>query len=328
MAQLQSTNVVGTLCVNGVAVGGGKDFKFCCFTTSTTWTPSSDLVDGGGNIETLLVGGGGGGGFIELCENNSNYCHYAIAGAGGGGEVRHKFYNIDSTDACTVTIGAGGTIGSGSWNGINTCFVYPSGKGGNTSLGSTATVYGGGGGGSAFVHQGLTACVDDSTVEGGPMGAPVTTGRIGVPSLGYVNITCYKNALTYGGGSSQPSPLPVIGISARATSNAPSYAQAGIRSCIVSSSADWAVDNLERSTIGTFASSPGYGVEDFGRGGKGVMCCAPARNEFFHGTGMTAYDSKVYGGGGHGAAAGSKEARMRATGSLGNDGIIVLKWSE
>jgi hypothetical protein len=44
MAQLQSTNVVGTLCVNGVAVGGGKDFKFCCFTGSDTWTPSSDLA--------------------------------------------------------------------------------------------------------------------------------------------------------------------------------------------------------------------------------------------------------------------------------------------
>jgi hypothetical protein len=46
MAVLQSTNVQGTLCVNGVAVGGGKDIKYCCFTASTTFTPSQDLVDG------------------------------------------------------------------------------------------------------------------------------------------------------------------------------------------------------------------------------------------------------------------------------------------
>jgi hypothetical protein len=41
MAVLQSTNVQGTLCVNGVAVGGGKDFKYACFTASDTWTPTS-----------------------------------------------------------------------------------------------------------------------------------------------------------------------------------------------------------------------------------------------------------------------------------------------
>ena len=62
MAVLQSTNIVGSLCVNGVAIGGGKDYNYCCFTASTTFTPTSDLVGGDGFVAADIVGAGGGGG--------------------------------------------------------------------------------------------------------------------------------------------------------------------------------------------------------------------------------------------------------------------------
>jgi hypothetical protein len=58
MAELQSTNVQGSLCVNGVAVGGGKDFKYCCFTASDTWTPTQDLVDGDAVLHMVVEMGG------------------------------------------------------------------------------------------------------------------------------------------------------------------------------------------------------------------------------------------------------------------------------
>ena len=117
MAQLQSTNVTGTLCVNGVAIGGGKDFKFCCFTGSTSWTPSSGLVSGDGTIDSILVGGGGGGGGAYAYSQNRSWCFpeglEAVADAigGGGGQVYAPMISIDSTDACTVTVGAGGIGG-------------------------------------------------------------------------------------------------------------------------------------------------------------------------------------------------------------------------
>ena len=145
MAVLQSTNVQGSLCVNGVAVGGGKDFKYCCVTASTTWTPSQDLVDGNGVIDAVLVGGGGGGGGASIC-----WCSYHIGGksqkgnGGGGGTAHQESFFIDSTDACTVTVGAGG---SGSVVNFNNLSTNPE-IGGCTQFGGVTV--GGGGGGTSF----------------------------------------------------------------------------------------------------------------------------------------------------------------------------------
>ena len=108
MAQLQSTNVVGTLCVNGVALGGGKDFKVCCITTTGNFTPSSDLVDGDGHVEAVLVGGGGGGGTFS----GQTTTVKLMAGPGGGGEVKYQIYPVTSSEAHCTIIGAGGNTGS------------------------------------------------------------------------------------------------------------------------------------------------------------------------------------------------------------------------
>ena len=146
MANLQSTNVVGTLCVNGVAIGGGKDLKYCCFTGSTTWTPPSDLVTGDGVVDALLVGGGGGG--TGLCRTAACQCCFTAGGGGGGGAIIKALLTMTSSnDACTITIGAGGNGGS------STGSVIEDGQpGGNTVFGNSgsgsdsAIAFGGGAG--------------------------------------------------------------------------------------------------------------------------------------------------------------------------------------
>lgn len=165
MAQLQSTNIVGTLSVNGVAVGGGKDFKYCCMSGSTTWTPSSDLVDGDGVVEATLLGGGGGGGGVAFLHR---YCTHQINGSsersfqpneatGGGGTTVRRSFPITSTSACTVTVGAGGNGGEV----FADCTCVLSGTGGSSIFGGVTAL--GGGGGQGF----LQFCTND---QYGPFG--------------------------------------------------------------------------------------------------------------------------------------------------------------
>lgn len=166
MAQLQSTNVAGTLCVNGVAIGGGKDFKYACFTGSDTWTPSSDLVDGDGAVDAILVAGGGGGGGWCVCNDScANLDLSGMPGAGGGGEVLNNWTPITSTGGCTITIGAGGAEAS---------------NGGNTS-GVGYTVYGGGAGRNyklSLTRQCVFNCtgITEATAGGPPGGADGRSG--------------------------------------------------------------------------------------------------------------------------------------------------------
>ena len=181
MAQLQSTNVTGVLCVNGVAVGGGKDFKYCCYTTSTTFTPSSDLVDGNGFVEAHLIGGGGGGG--STAGWNFTRWYQGQSGAGGegaAGTFKNQLVTIDSTDACTVTVGAKGDFGwvSGSWGNFCEASVrtqcnesrQKGGDGGNTEFGGF-TAHGACGGFSvAFACKGCCTqftCVNSYNCDAG-----------------------------------------------------------------------------------------------------------------------------------------------------------------
>ena len=95
MATLQSTNIVGTLSVNGSALGGGKSLKFAEFTASDTFTPTAAAISAGGIHQVFLVGGG------ERGPSSTE--------GGCGGEVIETFTALTSTTGITVTIGAGGT---------------------------------------------------------------------------------------------------------------------------------------------------------------------------------------------------------------------------
>ena len=305
MAQLQSTNVVGTLCVNGVAVGGGKDFKFCCFTTSGNWTPTSDLVDGGGNVEAIIVAGGGGSGGASVCANSG--CAKLFGGGGGGGEVLHQYKNIDSTDACCHVIGAGGSAGS-----ADACTTRQNakagGKGGNsTFLGFTA--FGGGGGASIGCCGPVgSSAIDNSNQEGGPLAGHYSGEFFG-------NTICL-NDLPYGGSST-------IGFQRTPIHNdAGSTIFGGMLRCQISSSQDTTTPYTTSGSIIEGSRGEGYGINQYGIGGGG--CC-------MMGT-MPTHD-KAYGAGGQITAAGRISApqgcRCNCTsGSAGQGGIIVLKWAE
>jgi hypothetical protein len=160
MALLQSTNVQGTLCVNGVAVGGGKDLKYCCFTASTTWTPSQDLVDGNGVIDAVIVGGGGAGGGAYASGYLTALAQRETQGAGGSGAtaIRDSF-EIDSTDACTVTIGEGGQGAYNNGGNVETSknFYSASTIGGCSSFGGQ-TVGGGYPGHTVWRNYSTTCC--------------------------------------------------------------------------------------------------------------------------------------------------------------------------
>ena len=151
MAVLQSTNVQGTLCVNGVAIGGGKDLKFACFTASDSWTPTSGLVDGDGVLDIFLLGGGGGGARCVVAQSQN--CGPGGTGGAGGVATGFLINMTSSNDACTITIGAGGAgkdnTGEGSGcNGGDTIF--------NTaSLAACgAAAFGGGGGANQWGNAG------------------------------------------------------------------------------------------------------------------------------------------------------------------------------
>jgi hypothetical protein len=172
MAQLQSTNVTGVLCVNGVAVGGGKDFKFCCFTSSTTFTPSSDLVDGNGFVEAHLIGGGGGGGAGGGWRQALLSSCFSVCGdEGAAGSFINSLVTIDSTDACTVTVGAKGDFGWVSGSFSNYCVAsqvasqntsrQKGSDGGNTTFGGFTSY--GGCGGSSVVCAFAACCTQFTT---------------------------------------------------------------------------------------------------------------------------------------------------------------------
>lgn len=160
MAVLQSTNVQGALCVNGVAVGGGKDFKYCCYTASSTFTPSQDLVDGNGFLSADLVAGGGGAGSYSMIGSCFRECfvvkNCTDVSPQPGGFIQNPVQKIDSISACTVTIGAGGLAGTVSHPTTFYCAdcnclqedlstMTGGGKGGDTCFGSIRA-YGGKGG--------------------------------------------------------------------------------------------------------------------------------------------------------------------------------------
>tara|TARA_R110000782_G_scaffold102221_1_gene189200 strand:- start:1248 stop:2324 length:1077 start_codon:yes stop_codon:yes gene_type:complete len=224
MAVLQSTNVQGALCVNGVAVGGGKDFKFCCFTGSTSFTPSQGLVDGGGIIDSNLVGGGGGGGSMGMlmqdtvpnytARTKGTYLTQDCDGAGGGA-FEHELNVITSTDACTVTVGSGGQSGSLQFNPASApnaftilactdlaCWFDTANA--TAGIGGGATSFAGktacGGNGATTRICGSTecgpigcSCIYSSTDQKNPWGA----SKFPTYNNGDIVVSCNNNAVQY-----------------------------------------------------------------------------------------------------------------------------------
>ncbi len=131
-----------------------------------SFRPSPDEIPRPTTLDLLVVGGGGGGG--------SN-----AAGGGGGGGVRYLPELQLGTGTYTVTIGAGGVIGTNS----GTTTAARGQNGGNSSFGSYSAT---GGGGGASRDNGPVASSGGSGGGGaGPTSASREPGGAGVSGQGY-----------------------------------------------------------------------------------------------------------------------------------------------
>lgn len=154
------------------------------FDASGTWTKSSQSR---GSIAFIEVWGGGGGG--------GSRATVSAAGGGGGGYNSRlvSLASLGSTE--TVTIGAGGTSGSGSTVG---------GIGGTSSFGSWVSAFGGGGG----------ALDSSADAGGGGGGGALSAGTSGSGS-------------TAGVAGNPPSPISTSGTNSSSTPVAALYGAGG-----------------------------------------------------------------------------------------------------
>jgi hypothetical protein len=136
------------------------------FTASGTFTKAS--YTGLKAVRVRAVGGGGAGGGVALAQTNNHSCG---AGGGGGGYAESFILAAALATSETVTVGAGGTSGSG----------------GTTSFGTKASANGGGVGGTISNQPLMVAAV-------GGNGGVATIGDIkgagspGVKGTGYATL--------------------------------------------------------------------------------------------------------------------------------------------
>lgn len=336
MAVLQSTNVQGALCVNGVAVGGGKDIKFCCFTSTDTFTPSQDLVDGGGYIEASLGAGGGGGGGVNV---NTQTFFIGAGGGGGGGEVLTRAKVLDSTSACTITIGAGGIGGCVPlFQDYGVCwFGCDSTAGGDTTaLGFTA--YGGGGGASFGCRETRGGATYAANIAGGPAGGNAHMLCCSSQACGGPWTTYFAHARGHGGTSTyediNTSKMDVFNYTYPIDSTAVTTCTLCRRSSLSSTGnvkVSGSVSGAENSLYTSRTPLPNAGRASeiigglkIGAGGISVCDATSVAKDDLRGA------SSQYGGGGFGAArcGCNSSQEFCACGGNGTAGIVVLRWEE
>ena len=153
-----------TIATGGNTIATDGDHKVHTFTSSGTFTPN-----GIGTVEYLVIAGGGGAGF--------NY--------GGAGGYRTATGLEVSSQAYTITVGAGGAGTTGaSNNGSDSIFSTITSTGGGGGGGNTGNDGGSGGGGGT-----------GSSKAGGSGNTPATT-----PSQGNDGGTSNANGGASGGG--------------------------------------------------------------------------------------------------------------------------------
>jgi hypothetical protein len=342
MAVLQSTNVQGTLCVNGVAVGGGKDLNVCCVTASTSFTPTSDLVSGDGHVCALLVGGGGAGGKTKGCNLAGVPC--LSAGGGGGGEVREFFYPVTASEAHCVIIGAGGQSGSLNFPSFPAS-DFP-GEGGDTSINGVCciSVMGGGRGGSTLQNPAFGTCTGKCTKNGGCASSGVSHGG------GGSSLPCYGKHYAYAWCTCGSPGNTAFNNTISTKNNFFLFegSVAGPTGAIPTSSATTLPSNafIECGAPGQ-GTQTSYGI--FGVGGEGsvssnstagclhVPCTAPAwYSNVQQGSccpcTTVLCSGIVCGGGGAGMCFAGQTCydpdKIYAPGGCGADGVVILRWYE
>jgi hypothetical protein len=338
MANLQSTNVVGALCVNGVAIGGGKDFKYCCFTGSTNWTPPSSLVTGDGVVDALLVGGGGGGGGINR-PTACQCCLTGMGGGGGGGIISSLLTMTSSNDACTITIGAGGAGGVDDGDILSTGQVGGNTIFGNSGSGSDSSIAFGGGAGAADTDSLCnvfgTSCTGSTLLRGGGGGCSTLTPKYASRIMG-----------GYGGSSlsgvkiSGPCATGIAGVTSVGNTHFIQGFRGGITTseCNINLMGGESLKGYGQSyyvnpTDPTISGSATIvsGSSGWGAGGQGGGSYSTGQIDLGGGAGgqnFSGSSATGCGGGGGGAGRTQGPGCYKYVGGDGAPGIMIIKWQQ
>ena len=266
----------------GTITASGSYFKHT-FTATATFTPKQAM-----NVEYLVVGGGAGGGPVSA--------RRSAAGGGGGGEVATSSAQaVTAGTAYAITIGAGGTAGTGTTVG---------GTGGSSSFGAIKTSVGGGGGGAGATN--LNGVNGSSGGGGGDSGTAGTAGT-GSPGKNGAAGFAGTNATRAGGGGGGMSVVGTAGASAAGGAGG-----AGTASSISGGSVTYGGGGGG----GSFTTGGTGGSGGGGAGGTQVaVTLVPAAGS--SGTANT-------GGGGGGAGNGTNVGT--ANGGAGGSGIVIIRY--
>jgi hypothetical protein len=188
-----TTGSGNTITITGA--GGNFSTKNQVFTTTSTYTPSTHMV----YCQISMLGGGAAGGGCAA----TGVAQIALGGGGGGGEYAVGIFSAASIGASqSVTIGAGG-IG---------VVASAGGNGGNTSVGTLISAFGGSGGDPGTAD--LTIIVEDGGAggTGGTGGDYRSPGFPGGWGIGAAVSTGYGSVGGEGGSSQLGSGgVPTVG---------------------------------------------------------------------------------------------------------------------
>jgi hypothetical protein len=298
----------GTISATGGTITVTSQYKYHAFTTSGSFVISS----GTGTVNYLIVGGGGGGGDRH-------------GGGGGAGGVVSGTWSA-SPGTYTVTVGAGGTHGA-TTEGGQTQYGSPAGaglKGGDSSISTVATAYGGGGGGTYDGNP--TDTLIGSGGGGGGAGYPGVTTATG---QGYAGGSGNNPGGGGGGGSAG------AGTNADAGNGGPGTSAYSTQLLAVgygtSFATAWVLGNATYQTApSTYLQSPiiggvAYIAAGGGGNGAGASPGGPGGNG---GGGRGDWDDTYITGGTENTGSGGGSSRSNNTATVGRNGGagLVLVW--
>lgn len=278
---------IGAPKATGGIITYDNTYYYHTFGASGTFTPQQNLT----NVDYLVIAGGGsGGGTIGYSGGGgAGGLRSTVDATGGGGSLESKL-SLTSGTAYTITVGAGGSPGSG---------------GGNSSIaGSGLTTITSVGGGCAGYYNGSVYINPTSGGSGGGGSASgsgsSTIGGAGTANQGYAGGTSSGSAASGGGGAASVGGNGSTGV-------------AGIGGSAL--------------TLTTFATVTGTGVNNKYAGGGGAIVNSQniqsvgggggAGNGNYAGTGVSATANTGSGGGGGSSNGGS-----------GGSGVVVIRYAK
>lgn len=244
------------------------------------------------SVDYLVVAGGGAGG-------------YDYGGGGGGGGVRYGTTTPTPGSALTVTVGAGGTAGTGNQSGNGADSVFSSitstgGGGGGRGANNAGTGANGGSGGGA---GGRTS----SGTNAGGTATPVTSPVQGYAGGSGTFVSSATNDFPAGGGGGATA-AGTNGVAGQSGAGGAGYTSSISGTSTVYGAGGGAGGYSGASSAPTAAGAAGGSGAGAGSGGSAQVGGAASANQ---------------GGGGGGASGGGP-----SLGGAGGSGVVILKFAD